>query len=75
MFQSKADKAYFDKWAETHTLMTVTFFWRNLRGDESECRLRNRTYNQALMVAKSFGYKEPTWYNPVTWLNGVVTVG
>jgi len=73
--QSIENKFYFDLWAESHPLMTVTFFWRNLRGDEMECRLHNTTYNKALAVAKSMGYIEPKWYNPLSWLNGVVTVG
>lgn len=68
------DQVHRDNWADTHKLMTVTFFW-GWRSTENECRLHNRTYNQALAIAKSFGYKEPKWYNPWTWNNGVITVG
>lgn len=64
------NREYFDKWAETHQLTTVIFWWR-----DGECRLHDRTYNQALKIAKEFGYKEPQWYKPGTWSNGVVTVG
>lgn len=69
-----SNQEYFENWAETHTLQTVTFYWRN-KGSESECRLHNKTYNQALKVAQEFGYAEPRWFKPWTWANGVVTVG
>lgn len=57
-------------WAETHILMTITFWWVS-----GECRLHNKTFNDALEVAKSFGFIEPKWYKPWTWYNGVITVG
>ncbi len=67
-------KLHFDKWAATHQLMTVTFWWKN-RDGTGECRLHDKTFNQALEIAKGFGYLEPKWYKPSTWSNGVVTVG
>ena len=67
-------KAWWDNWAETHQLMTINFWWRD-KGADSECTLHNKTYNQGLAIAKEFGYKEPKWYKPWTWGNGVVTVG
>ena len=67
-------KFYFDLWAEKHTLQTVTFWWKDRRG-EGECRLHNKTYNEALKIAMEFGFVEPRWFKPWTWHNGVVTVG
>ena len=71
---TKADKLAWDKWAEEHELMTITFYWSS-KGSENEIRLKNRTYNEGLKIALVAGYKEPRWYNPWTWNNGVVTVG
>ena len=68
------NKDRFSNWAETRILMNITFWWF-VKGEETECRLHNRTYNEALNIAKSFGYKEPKWFKPWTWQNGVVTVG
>ena len=67
-------KFYFDLWAEKHPLQTVTFWWKDRNG-EAECRLHDKTYNEALKVAKEFGFVEPRWFKPWTWSNGVVTVG
>lgn len=71
---TKEERAYWDKWAEEHELATITFWWRS-KGSENELRLKNRTYNQGLHLAKIAGYQEPKWYKPWTWWNGVVTVG
>lgn len=71
---TRADKLAWDEWAQEHELTTITFYWRE-KGSESELRLKNRTYNEGLTMAKIAGYKEPRWYNPWTWSNGVVTVG
>lgn len=70
----QADRLALKEWQENHVLMTVTFYWRE-KGSDNEIRLKNRTYNEGLRVAKAAGYKEPKWYNPWTWWNGVVTVG
>ena len=53
---------------------TIYFMWGGDASD-SELTLHNRTYKDALKVAKQFGYQEPCWYKPWTWKNGVVTVG
>jgi len=50
------NKEYFQKWADTHTLLVISFWWRDSKG-EGECRLQNKTYNQALEIAKGFGYR------------------
>lgn len=68
------NQEYFEKWAETHVLNTATFWWRDRKG-EGECRLHDKTFNEALAIAKGFGFAEPKWYKPWTWYNGVVTVG
>lgn len=68
------DRVHWDKWAEEHELETITFYWR-AKGGENEMRLKNRTYNQGLKMAKIAGYQEPKWFKPWTWCNGVVTVG
>lgn len=74
MMLSKEDKLWWDNWAETHVLATVNFWWRS-KGSENELRLHDKTYNQALAIATEFGYCEPKWYKPWSWMNGVVTVG
>lgn len=71
---NKEDKLWWDSWAETHVLMTVNFWWRE-RGSNSELQLHDKTYNQALEIVQEMGYREPKWYKPWTWTNGVVTVG
>ena len=71
---TKADREWWDNWAETHKLVKVVFWWKE-KGSESECTFHNTTFNQALEKAKQFGYKEPKWYKPWSWSNGVVTVG
>jgi hypothetical protein len=68
------NKEYFQNWAETHTLRTISFWW-GFQNGQGECRLHDKTYNEAVKIAKVFGYKEPKWFNPWTWANGVVTVG
>jgi hypothetical protein len=68
------NQEFFERWAETHTLQVISFWWRDSKG-EGECRLLNQTYNQALVKAMEQGYREPKWYKPWTWANGVVTVG
>ena len=68
------NKEYFTKWAAEHQLMTVSFWWRDRTG-EGECRLHDKTFNEALAIAKKFGFVEPRWFKPWTWNNGVVTVG
>ena len=68
------NNAWWDNWQETHKLTTITFWWKDKHG-EGECRLHDKTYNEALVIAKKFGFREPKWYKPWTWANGVVTVG
>lgn len=68
------NKQAFDKWAETQVLMTVSFWWKT-RSGEGEIRLHDRTFNEALVIAKEMGFVEPRWFKPWTWANGVVTVG
>ena len=60
----------YNDWAETHKLQKAVFWWTN-----KECTLRDRTFNECLEIVKSYGFKEPKWYKPWTWGNGVVTVG
>ena len=66
------NKQAFEKWASTHVLQKICFFWD---GDNSELTLHNRTYNDAIKVAEEFGWREPRWFKPWTWSNGVITVG
>ena len=68
------NKEYFDKWAATHTLTNITFWWKDRTGS-GECRLHDKTFNEALVIAKEFGFVEPRWFKPWTWHNGMVTVG
>jgi len=68
------NKEYCTQWAELHTLQKVIFWWKEGRS-EGECTLYDKTFNEALVIAKKFGFKEPRWFKPWTWGNGVVTVG
>jgi hypothetical protein len=70
----KDHKLMFDMWKEHHRLQTITFYWK-VRDGAGECRLHDKTYNQAIGIAKRFGYVEPRWFKPWSWYNGVVTVG
>jgi uncharacterized protein YcfL len=74
MGNTMTNKEYLENWKATRVLTTVTFYWYDKSG-EAECRLHQRTFNEALEVAKSLGFKEPKWYNPWTWRNMFVTVG
>lgn len=68
------EKLMVEMWKEHHRLQTITFYWKD-RDGEGECRLHDKTYDQAMKIAKRFGYVEPRWFKPWTWSNGVVTVG
>lgn len=68
------NKAQYEKWAETHQLMNITFWWKD-GSSKNECRLHDKTFNEALKIAKECGFVEPRWFKPWTWNNGVVTVG
>lgn len=57
----------------THTYREIRFFWKDRTGDGT-CTLRDRTYDQALRVAKVFGYTEPKWYKPRSWGNSIILV-
>lgn len=67
-----SNKEAFEQWAANHTLTTIHFGWNR---DQSELTLHDRTYNDACYVAKQFGWQEPRWFKPWTWLNWVITVG
>jgi hypothetical protein len=54
-----------------HIYSTITFFWKTKSSADS-CILHWRTYDQALEVAKTFGYQEPKWYKPRTWANYLI---
>jgi hypothetical protein len=51
---------------------TIVFYWSN-KGTKSEYIAHNRTLSDALDVAKDFGYKPKTWYDPRTWGNSYTT--
>lgn len=70
---TKEDQLAWDHWAETHVLTRVHFGWGH-KGSQ-ELTMENCTYNYALARAKDWGYQEPKWYKPWTWMNWVVTVG
>ena len=55
-----------------HRYNTIQFFW-NSRSSQDDCVLHNRTYAEALAIAKQFGYQEPRWYKPWTWANWIIT--
>lgn len=44
----------------------ITFIWGK---DGNMCELSDRTYSEALEIAKSFGFREFRWFNPITWGN------
>ena len=69
-----SNQEYYTQWAATHTLTTISFWWSS-RNESGKCRLHDKTFNEALVIAKEFGFTEPKWYKPWTWNNGVVTVG
>ncbi len=46
----------------------VIFSWYD-GGGSSKLSLHDRTLEEAMEVAKSFGYKESRWYKPSTWSN------
>ncbi len=74
-YYNMTDEEHYQNWAETHTLSTVTFWWYEAGVWSGECRLNDKTFNQALKIAKELGFSEPRWFKPWTWGNGVVTVG
>jgi hypothetical protein len=62
------------EWENTHKYTKLVFWWKS-DGIEGESILHDKTFNEGLEIAKSFGFQEPKWYKPWTWNNGVVTVG
>ena len=63
-----------EEYLETHVFDKLVFWWTE-SGSESECTFYNRTFYEGLALARTFGFKEPKWYNPWTWSNGFITVG
>lgn len=68
------NKEAYERWAETQPLQKAIFWWKAGR-IESECVMYDKTFNEALKIAREFGYVEPRWFKPWTWGNGVITVG
>lgn len=56
---------------KNHTYKEIRFLW-NSKTSVDECTLRDRTYDEALLIAKKFGYSEPRWYKPWTWGNWMI---
>jgi hypothetical protein len=69
-----ANEQAYQRWAQNQVLTAATFWWKT-KQCETEVRLTECTFNEALNIAKRFGFTEPRWYKPWTWGNGVVTVG
>ena len=65
------NKEYPDKQTTEHKYHTLVFWWKDSSGP-SETRLHDKTYNQALVIAESFGFRRLRWFNPRTWGNGVL---
>lgn len=59
-----------------HRFQKLTIWW-NSKGAETEIVLYHKTYNEAIAIAKNFGFEETRWYKPWTWIRdtGMVTVG
>lgn len=45
---------------------TYKFHWDS---ETSELTLHNRTHEEAIRIAKEFGWTEQCWYKPKTWGN------
>jgi hypothetical protein len=41
---------------------------------ETDLTLYDRTYPEALKIAKEFGYVEQAWYKPWTWNNTIFVI-
>lgn len=54
-------------------LKFIMFWWEDAHGD-GELVLYNKTYQEALKQARSFGYRERHLLKPWTWKNDMVYV-
>ena len=55
----------------TKKFKTITFIWY-VKGKEGYCVIYNRSYKDALIIAKSYGFKPYKLYNLRTWKNKVI---
>lgn len=60
---------------KSETCYKVLVFYWEIRGVGHECAVYDKTYAQALEIAKLSGYKERKWFNPRTWHNGLMSIG
>jgi hypothetical protein len=58
--------------ANNHKFKTITFTWY-VKGKGGYYIVYNRSYKDALVFAKTYGFKPFKIYNPRTWKNKVVT--
>ena len=56
---------------EDQKFAEIDFYWKDKSGFSS-CRLHDRSEEEAKAVAKTFGWKEPKWYNPMSWGNWMI---
>ena len=56
----------------TKKFKTITFIWY-VKGKEGYCIVYNRSYKDAIVIAKTYGFKPYKFYNPLTWKNKVIT--
>jgi len=54
-------------------LSTICFRWDDGMW-KSECKLHDKTLNEALTIAKEFGFSEQKWYKPSTWGNSFTVI-
>jgi hypothetical protein len=57
--------------ADRHPMSMIAFHWYDC-GSMQDLQLRDRTYNEAMRIAKEFGYKDRRWFDPRTWSNCVI---
>ena len=56
---------------KNHKYSSIVFVWKG-KDSYDQCTLHRRTYDEALHVAKEFGYQEPKWWKPSTWANYLI---
>jgi|LakMenEpi03Aug12_release.lakeMendotaPanAssembly.Ray.scaffolds.fasta_scaffold16452_2 hypothetical protein len=56
---------------DDHKFRTITFFWY-VKGEQGYYTAYNRSYKDALVLAKTYGFKPYKLYNPRTWKNKIV---
>ena len=70
IFNHPVERLMIDMWKQNSMLEMIAFSWSD-KHSKTVLTLHDKTYDQALKMAKEQGYTEWKWYKPWTWDNTV----